>query len=157
MSTQQWHKKFTVTFVLLVMPANKDKSCRLCGSRQHTLATCTLPVPGQTSDNSESRLSGYRRGSWPQEVSKACQEDAAQESQGLQDCSSETILWRCRRFTEPSRTQHQKVSRLELSRAGVGRASASRFSSNRWKMGALYYRCTNWECKKYTNALFLQK
>lgn len=166
------------------MPANKDKSCRLCGSRKHTLATCTLRGAAEfrkllKSGQGKPRKPQSRvcRGSGVAADRKKCRKPGKKPKSAKAyktvarkhysgDVPSNNRLERQRTLCVDWNSPLQALE--ELQRLGFlqppGRCGTCRYGSlagpfprhDAGTEGSLYYRCTNWECKKYTNALSLQ-
>ena len=168
------------------MPLNKGKSCRLCGSTKHTLATCCcrgapefrklLKANQCKAKSKQSRTcrgtgtaAARKRGAKPAKkvaVSSRKRQAIARanysgdkktfDQRHDRQCSGGSVC------SQPEKALEELLSLGfvkrpgQCSSCGVGQLLGPVPRHDAGSEGSLYYRCSNWECKKYTNCLSLQ-
>ena len=168
------------------MPLNKGKSCRLCGSTKHTLATCCcrgapefrklLKANQCKAKSKQSRTcrgtgtaAARKRGAKP--AKKVAVSSRKRQAMARANYSGDKKTFDQRHdrqgsggsvCSKPEKALEELqslgfVNRPGLcSSCGVGQLLGPVPRHDAGSEGSLYYRCSNWECKKYTNCLSLQ-
>ncbi|CAL1151037.1 unnamed protein product [Cladocopium goreaui] len=172
--------------VAVKMPLNKGKSCRLCGSTKHTLATCCcrgapefrklLKANQCKAKSKQSRTcrgtgtaAARKRGAKPAKKVAVSSRKRQAIARANYSGDKKTFDQRHDRqgsggsvCSKPEKALEELqslgfVNRPGLcSSCGVGQLLGPVPRHDAGSEGSLYYRCSNWECKKYTNCLSLQ-